>query len=65
MQEDMKEVIKLIDDGFIYLISDSEWVSPVHVVSKNGDMTVIKNEHNELISTRTVTGGTCSLISTN
>ena len=42
--------------GFIYAISDSSWVSPVQVVPKKGGMTVIKNEKNELIPTRTVTG---------
>ncbi|GJR46790.1 reverse transcriptase domain-containing protein [Tanacetum coccineum] len=32
-----KEVIKLLDAGIIYPISDSPWVSPVQVVPKNGD----------------------------
>jgi len=50
------EVIKLLDAGIIYPISDSEWVSPVQVVPKKGGMTVITNEKNELIPTRTVTG---------
>ena len=35
---------------------DSSWVSPVHVVPKKGGFTVIRNEKNELIPTRTVTG---------
>ncbi|GJT84449.1 reverse transcriptase domain-containing protein [Tanacetum coccineum] len=47
-----KEVIKLLDAGLIYPISDSLWVSPVHCVPKKGGITVIKNEENELISTR-------------
>ena len=51
-----KEVVKLLDAGLIYPISDSSWVSPVHVVPKKGGTTVIKNEKNELIPTRTVTG---------
>ncbi|XP_050909430.1 uncharacterized mitochondrial protein AtMg00860-like [Lathyrus oleraceus] len=50
-----KEVVKLLDAGLIYPISDSSWVSPVHVVPKKGGTTVIKNEKNELIPTRTVT----------
>ena len=49
-----KEVLKLLNKGFIYAISDSPWVSPVHVVPKNGGFTVIRNEKNELIPTRTV-----------
>ena len=51
-----KEVLKLLNTGFIYAISDSRWVSPVHVVPKKGGFTVIRNEKNELIPTRTVTG---------
>ncbi|GKD74660.1 hypothetical protein Tco_1332942 [Tanacetum coccineum] len=50
-----KEVIKLLDAGLIYPISDSPWVSPVHCVPKKGGMTVVENEDNELILTRLVT----------
>ena len=51
-----KEVLKLLNAGFIYAISDSPWVIPVHVVPKKGGFTVIRNEKNELIPTRTVIG---------
>ncbi|RHN45064.1 putative nucleotidyltransferase, Ribonuclease H [Medicago truncatula] len=51
-----KEVVKLIEVGMIYPISDSAWVSPVQVVPKKGGMTVVKIEKNELIPTRTVIG---------
>ena len=51
-----KEVLKWLNVGFIYAISDNPWVSPVHVVPKKGGFTVIRNEKNELIPTRTVTG---------
>ncbi|XP_057747472.1 uncharacterized protein LOC130966668 [Arachis stenosperma] len=51
-----KEVMKLWKGGIIYPISDSPWVSPVHVVPKKGRITVVPNEKNELIPTRTVTG---------
>nr|GEU85904.1 hypothetical protein [Tanacetum cinerariifolium] len=47
-----QEVIKLLDDGLIYPISDSPWVSPVHCVPKKGGFTVVENEDNELILTR-------------
>nr|GEU37849.1 reverse transcriptase domain-containing protein [Tanacetum cinerariifolium] len=50
-----KEVIKLLDAGMIYPISDSPWVSPIHCVPKKGGMTVVANENNELIPTRLVT----------
>ena len=51
-----KEVLKWLNVGFIYAISDSLWVSLCHVVPKKGGFTVIKNERNELIPIRTVTG---------
>ncbi|KAK8619633.1 hypothetical protein V6N13_135915 [Hibiscus sabdariffa] len=52
----MKEIIKWLDAGIIYPISDSSWVSPVQCVPKKGGMTVVTNEANELLPTRTVTG---------
>ena len=51
-----KEVLKWLNAGFIYAISNSPWVSPVHLVPKKGGFIVIRNEKNELIPTRTVTG---------
>ena len=51
-----KEVLKWIDTGVIYPISDSAWVSPVQVVPKKGGTTVIKTENNILLSSRIVTG---------
>ncbi|PIN12235.1 DNA-directed DNA polymerase [Handroanthus impetiginosus] len=51
-----KEIIKWLDAGIIYPISDSSWVSPVQCVPKKGGITVVPNMHNELIPTRTVTG---------
>nr|GEX80773.1 hypothetical protein [Tanacetum cinerariifolium] len=47
-----KEVIKLLDAGMIFTISDSPWASPIHCVPKKGGMTVVANENNELIPTR-------------
>nr|GEV38752.1 putative reverse transcriptase domain-containing protein [Tanacetum cinerariifolium] len=51
-----KKVIKLLDAGIIYPISDNPWVSPVQVVLKKGGMTVVRNEKNELIPQCTVAG---------
>ena len=51
-----KEVLKWLNVAFIYAISDSPWVSLVHMVPKKGAFIVIRNEKNELIPTRTVTG---------
>ncbi|RDY02122.1 hypothetical protein CR513_14453, partial [Mucuna pruriens] len=44
-----KEVIKLLAARIIYPISDSQWVSPVQVVPKKSEMTVMKNQHDELV----------------
>jgi hypothetical protein len=46
------EVIKLLDAGIIYPISDSKWINPIHVVPKKAGITVIKNKDNELVPTR-------------
>ncbi|KAM1181525.1 hypothetical protein ACFX19_000121 [Malus domestica] len=46
-----KEIIKLLDCGVIYPISDSHWVSPVQVIPKKSEVTVVKNEDNELVPT--------------
>ncbi|CAL2256323.1 unnamed protein product [Prunus armeniaca] len=51
-----KEVLKLLDVGIIYPISDSKWVSPVQVVPKKSGITVVKNEDNELVPQRIQTG---------
>ncbi|XP_024041540.1 uncharacterized protein LOC112098940 [Citrus clementina] len=53
MKEVVKtEVLKLLDVGIIYPISDSKWVSPTQVVPKKSGITVVKNEKGELIPTR-------------
>ncbi|GJW53071.1 reverse transcriptase domain-containing protein [Tanacetum coccineum] len=56
MSSSRNEVKYLLDAGLIYPISDSPWVSPVHCVPKKGGMTVVKNDENDLILTRLVTG---------
>ncbi|GJU52039.1 reverse transcriptase domain-containing protein [Tanacetum coccineum] len=57
MQEVVKkEIVKLLDTGIIYPIADSPWVSPIHCVPKKGGITVVTNENDELVPTRTVTG---------
>nr|GEW85059.1 reverse transcriptase domain-containing protein [Tanacetum cinerariifolium] len=47
-----QEVIKLLDAGLIYPISDGPWVCPVHCVPKKEGFTIVENEDNELIPTR-------------
>ncbi|GJX51403.1 hypothetical protein Tco_0278248 [Tanacetum coccineum] len=50
------KIVNLLDSRLIYPISDSLWVSPIHVVPKKGEMTVVLNDNNELIQSHTVTG---------
>jgi hypothetical protein len=57
MREDVKkEVLKLLHAKIIYHVPHNEWVSPIQVVPKKEGVTVVKNEKNELIPQRTVTG---------
>ncbi|KAL5807818.1 hypothetical protein ACOSQ3_028509 [Xanthoceras sorbifolium] len=51
-----KEVLKLLDAGIIYPISDSKWVSPTQVVPKKSGVTVVENEEGVPIPTTVVTG---------
>ncbi|CAN6542669.1 unnamed protein product [Malus baccata var. baccata] len=50
------EVMKLLDAGMIYPISDSTWISPTQVVPKRSGITVVKNDNNELVPTCLTTG---------
>ncbi|GJU12227.1 reverse transcriptase domain-containing protein [Tanacetum coccineum] len=57
MQEVVKkEIVKLLDTSIIYPITDSHWVSPIHYVPKKGGITVVTNENDELVPTRTIRG---------
>ena len=50
------EVLKLIQAGIIYPISDSPWVSPTQVVPKKSGITMVQNEKEEEITTRLTSG---------
>jgi len=51
MKEVVKgEVLKLLDPGIIYPISDSKWVSPTQVVPKKSGVTVVENDKGELVA---------------
>jgi hypothetical protein len=52
----LKEILKLLELGIIFPISDSQWVSPVHLVPKKSGITIVTNERNELVPTRLQTG---------
>jgi len=45
------EIVKLLANRIIYPISDSQWVSPAHVVPKKSGFTVLENENKELVQT--------------
>ena len=50
------EVLKLLQAGIIYPISDSPWVSPTQVVPKKSGVTTMHNEKGEEVPTRLTTG---------
>jgi hypothetical protein len=52
----MKEVVKLLDAGIIYPITDSKWISPTQVVPKKSGLTAVENVARELIPQRITTG---------
>lgn len=49
-------MLKLLDEWIIYPMSDSHWVSLVHLVPKKGGMTMFSNVNNKLIPTCKVMG---------
>ncbi|RVW22987.1 Retrovirus-related Pol polyprotein from transposon 297 [Vitis vinifera] len=50
------EVLKLLQAGIIYPISDSPWVSPTQVVPKKSGITVVQNEKGEEVATCLTSG---------
>ena len=63
MQEVVRaKVLKLLQAGIIYPISDSPWVSPTQVVPKKSGITVVQNEKGEEITTRLTSGWRVLLI---
>ena len=57
MQEVVRiEVLKLLQAGIIYPISDSTWVSLTQVVPKKSGVTIVQNAKGEEMTTRLATG---------
>ena len=57
MQEVVRtKVLKLLQAGIIYPISDSTWVSQTQVVPKKSGVTTVHNEKGEEVPTRLTTG---------
>ncbi|GKB38720.1 reverse transcriptase domain-containing protein [Tanacetum coccineum] len=52
---DIPGIFKLLDNGIIYPIADSPWLSPIRCIPKKGGITVVTKEKDELVPTRTVT----------
>ncbi|XP_069148110.1 uncharacterized protein [Solanum lycopersicum] len=50
-----KEIIKLLDVGVIYPITNSSWVCPIQCVPNIGGMTMVPYAKNELVPIRPVT----------
>nr|GFC43768.1 retrovirus-related Pol polyprotein from transposon 17.6 [Tanacetum cinerariifolium] len=55
-EEEKVALIKVLKSHKRAIAWKLPWVSPVHCVPKKGGFTVVKNEENELIPTRLVTG---------
>ncbi|XP_071909834.1 uncharacterized protein [Coffea arabica] len=51
-----KEILKLLDVGIIFAISDSSWMSLVQIVPKKAGVTVEANQTGELMPVRKPTG---------
>ncbi|CAM8908355.1 unnamed protein product [Rhodiola kirilowii] len=51
-----KEIQKFLDADVIYPISDSQWVSPVHVVPKKTGITVEENVEGKMVAARVKNG---------
>ncbi|CAM8956459.1 unnamed protein product [Rhodiola kirilowii] len=51
-----KEIQKLLDADVIYPISDSQWVSPVHLVPKKSGITVEEDAEGNMVTTRIKNG---------
>ena len=49
------KILKWLNTHIIYLISDSPWVSPVHIVPKKAGITITTNDKGEEIQTRLLT----------
>jgi len=47
-----KEVLKCLDHEIIYPISNSEWVRPFQIVPKKTGIIMVRNDKNEVVSTR-------------
>ncbi|CAM8954580.1 unnamed protein product [Rhodiola kirilowii] len=51
-----KEIQNLLDANIIYPISDSQWVSPVHVVPKKSGITIEEDAEGKMVTTRVKNG---------
>ena len=57
MKEMVKvEILKWLDAGIIFSISDSIWIFPIHVVPKNGGIIILCGKNDEMIPSRVVVG---------
>ena len=60
MQEAVKaEIMKILDNGIIYPISDSQWVSPVHAVLKKAGFMMVEKRAKRVGTNKTAYQGSC------
>ena len=51
-----KKILKLLEMGIVFAISDSPWVSPVQVIPKKMEVIVEENQKGEMVLVRKLTG---------
>ena len=56
------EILKLLDAGVIYPITDSKWVVPIHVVPKKTGITLVKKKMMNSFLLASQVDGECVLI---
>ena len=50
------KIIKWFAAGIIFPISNSSWISSIHVVPSKGETTIVKEKNDELIPSRLIVG---------
>ena len=50
------EILKLLDAGVIYPITNSKWIMSIHVVPKKTGIMLVQNKNDKLIPTRLSSG---------
>jgi hypothetical protein len=55
-EEKLPDVLREYKEANGWTIDDSKWVSPIHVMPKRADLTIVKNKDDEFVTTRIQSG---------